>query len=288
MLTPQEVSQHAFAKASFGGYNMAMVDEFLDQLTEDYTALYKENAVLKSKMKVLVDKVEEYRSTEDGMRKAILVAQKAGDQILVEAKEERAKLLNQAETEARAKIAAMRKDADNEQVRLLAAKNATNEYVAALRELCQRELDFLGGISHVTAPVPSAADTAARDIEASVRAMVEEVRAPEQAPEPVPAPPAVDEAESEDVEYTVSFDEEPEFLSDLKGDGSLYAELLELNLTPGKREAKPEPPHEEGHHAARRYEEDHPTPPEEENEDDDEPTRRIDFDNLKFGKDIKF
>ena len=45
---------------------MAMVDEFLDQLTEDYTALYKENAVLKSKMKVLVDKVEGYRATEDG------------------------------------------------------------------------------------------------------------------------------------------------------------------------------------------------------------------------------
>ena len=32
MLTPQEVSEHAFAKASFGGYNMAMVDEFLDVL----------------------------------------------------------------------------------------------------------------------------------------------------------------------------------------------------------------------------------------------------------------
>ena len=69
MMTPQEVSQHAFAKASFGGYNMAMVDEFLDVLTEDYSALYKENAVLKSKMKVLVEKVEEYRSTEDAMRK---------------------------------------------------------------------------------------------------------------------------------------------------------------------------------------------------------------------------
>ncbi len=30
MLTPQEVSNHAFAKAVMGGYNMAMVDEFLD------------------------------------------------------------------------------------------------------------------------------------------------------------------------------------------------------------------------------------------------------------------
>ena len=28
MLTPQEVSEHAFSKASFGGYNMGMVDEW--------------------------------------------------------------------------------------------------------------------------------------------------------------------------------------------------------------------------------------------------------------------
>ena len=53
MLTPQEVSERAFQKASFGGYNMSQVDEFLDLLTSDYTALYNENAVLKNKMKVL-------------------------------------------------------------------------------------------------------------------------------------------------------------------------------------------------------------------------------------------
>ena len=44
MLTPQEVSERAFQKASFGGYNMAQVDEFLDILTGDYSALFNENA----------------------------------------------------------------------------------------------------------------------------------------------------------------------------------------------------------------------------------------------------
>ena len=48
-----------------GGYNMTQVDEFLDVLTEDYSALYSENAVLKSKMKVLVEKVEELRLIKD-------------------------------------------------------------------------------------------------------------------------------------------------------------------------------------------------------------------------------
>ena len=60
MFTPQEVSEKVFPKASFGGggYNMASVDEFLDALTEDYTALFKENVTLKAKLKVLVEKVQ--------------------------------------------------------------------------------------------------------------------------------------------------------------------------------------------------------------------------------------
>lgn len=85
MLTPQEVSERAFPKASFGGYNMAQVDEFLDLLTADYTSLYNENAVLKSKMKVLVEKVEEYRATEDAMRKALMTAQRMADELVKEA-----------------------------------------------------------------------------------------------------------------------------------------------------------------------------------------------------------
>ena len=115
MLTPQEVSEHAFAKAGFGGYNMAMVDEFLDQLTEDYTTLYKENAALKSKMKVLVDKVEEYRSTEDAMRKTLLTAQKMADDMVKEAEEKRASLVSHAEEEARKRVSGLRQEVEAEQ-----------------------------------------------------------------------------------------------------------------------------------------------------------------------------
>jgi len=104
MLTPQEVSTHAFSKAVMGGYNMAMVDEFLDELTDDYTALYKENAALKAKLKVLVEKVEDYRATEDSMRATLLTAQKMADSIVHEAEAKRDEILAQAETSAREKI----------------------------------------------------------------------------------------------------------------------------------------------------------------------------------------
>ena len=147
MLTPQEVSEHAFAKASFGGYNMAMVDEFLDVLTADYTTLYKENATLKAKMKVLVDKVEEYRSTEEAMRKALLTAQKMADELVAQAEAKKTELLKNAETEAKARIAELQQDIRSEQMRLTAAQNATAAYVGKLKELYQHEMDYLNGLS---------------------------------------------------------------------------------------------------------------------------------------------
>ena len=140
MLTPQEVSGRAFSKAAFGGYNMAMVDEFLDELTDDYTSLYKENAALKAKLKVLVDKVEEYRATEDSMRAALLTAQRMANTMVEEAEEKKKTMLAGAEDEARAKIGALQSDVELEQRRLNAAKAATAEFLQRLRSPRQRSL----------------------------------------------------------------------------------------------------------------------------------------------------
>ena len=42
MFTPQQIEQISFSRATFGGYDMQAVDEFLEPLTEDYITLYKE------------------------------------------------------------------------------------------------------------------------------------------------------------------------------------------------------------------------------------------------------
>ena len=264
MLTPQEVSEHAFAKASFGGYNMAMVDEFLDVLTADYTTLYKENATLKAKMKVLVDKVEEYRSTEEAMRKALLTAQKMADELVAQAEAQKAEILRGAETQAKARVAELQQGVRDEQLRLAAAQNATAAYVAKLKELYQHEMDYLSGLSKLTAPAeksdPVAA--AAQDIQASVEKLV----AQEQ--------PAAEE--EEDPEDTVDLNKASVEVPVQEKDGGLYAELMELNLNhpEGERHKRP----------VRR-----PIQPDEEPEVEEptEPTRRIDFDHLQFGKDYE-
>ena len=124
MLTPQEVSERAFQKASFGGYNMAQVDEFLDILTGDYTSLYNENAVLKSKMKVLVDKVEEYRSTEEAMRKALMTAQRMADDLVKEAEGKKAAVLAEVEDQAQQRKDELAKEIEAEEYRLQTAQQA--------------------------------------------------------------------------------------------------------------------------------------------------------------------
>lgn len=102
MLTPQDIQNKEFDKAVFGGYDMPSVDDFLEELTDDYAALYKENAILKSKMKVLVEKVEEYRSTEDAMRLALVTAQKTGNDITRDATEKSTAMIAEAEEKSRA------------------------------------------------------------------------------------------------------------------------------------------------------------------------------------------
>ena len=98
MFTPQQIDQISFGKATFGGYNMDDVDEFLEPLCEDYVTLYKENALLKSKMRVLVGKLEEYRKNEAAMKEAVAEAKKTCDKMVHEAEVKCKKMLSEAST----------------------------------------------------------------------------------------------------------------------------------------------------------------------------------------------
>ena len=100
MFTPQQIEQVSFGRATFGGYDMQAVDEFLEPLTEDYITLYKENALLKSKMRVLVGKLEEYRQNEASMKDAIVNAQKTCDMMVKEAEVKCTQMLSDANVAA--------------------------------------------------------------------------------------------------------------------------------------------------------------------------------------------
>ncbi len=119
MITPQQLEQISFSRATFGGYDLQSVDAFLEPLIEDYVTLYKENGLLKSKMKILVSKLEEYRQNEASMKDAIVNAQKTCDMMVKEAEVKCTRMLN----DANATAAENSKNADA----LIAAENARVE-----------------------------------------------------------------------------------------------------------------------------------------------------------------
>ena len=179
MLTPQEVSTHAFTKAMMGGYNMAMVDEFLDELTEDYTALYKENDALKKKMKVLVDKVEEYRATEDSMRATLLTAQRMADNIIHEAENKRGVLLSQAETDIEARKKELQKELTVLETRLREGQMELKRFIQTSEDICKNQLAFLEKLPDlpVDLPVETSAPAEIRPESASAETTAEETSA---------------------------------------------------------------------------------------------------------------
>ena len=159
MITAQDIREKGFERARMGGYDMASVDDFLEELADDVAATQKENAVLKSKMKVLVDKIEEYRSNEEALNAAILSAQKLAVQIESEARQRAAATIAEAEEKAQETLGSISSRADAEEKRLADAKAAAAKFIEAAKALCHTQLGKLDKIADemgVEEPAPAA------------------------------------------------------------------------------------------------------------------------------------
>ena len=152
MFTPQEIQEQTFSKAVFGGYDMQQVDDFLEPLTEDYITLYKENSVLKAKMKILVEKLEEYRAQETQQSSAVADAQAKSAQMIKEAQAKCAAMLQNAEVNAQAnaqvnaanvQLAQLNQQIHAEQERLNYAKETALSFISVIERDVQGHLGLL-------------------------------------------------------------------------------------------------------------------------------------------------
>ena len=207
MLTPQEVSEKVFPKSSgFGnGYAMAQVDEFLDALTEDYTALYKENVTLKAKLKILAEKVEEYRATEDAMRSTLLTAQKMAAKLVQEAQTEKENLLKEAKEQHAAQLAQLEQDKQDAEEKLVMARQSLAEFVRHGSELCAQQAEFLNSLPEMELPHQETAPAGeVKEIQQDIMQHLDDVLHTE--PETAPEQPAPQETPISD-DFKLSLDE---------------------------------------------------------------------------------
>jgi cell division initiation protein len=78
------------------------VDDFLDQVLEDYEMLYRQNASLKDETARLKEEAERYRNLEDTLRNTLVLSQKAADETRANAQKEAELILAEAESKAQA------------------------------------------------------------------------------------------------------------------------------------------------------------------------------------------
>ena len=180
-MTPQDIREKTFEKAMFGGYDMAAVQNYQEEVATELANAQKEIAVLKGKMKVLVDKIEEYRASEDAMRLAILSAQKVGKQIEDDAQARADKILSEAKNTSDRILGGLQHETANEEAKLLNAKTSCAKFLEDVRNLCLTQLEYLDGVAGSKAA--SAPRAAARPTASAAPAEP----APAAPAEPVPA-----------------------------------------------------------------------------------------------------
>ncbi|SHE55700.1 DivIVA domain-containing protein [Caloramator proteoclasticus] len=141
-ITPNEIINKEFKK-TFRGYDIDEVDEFLEQLSEDYEKLYKENLNLKEKIEALNEKLSHYVNLESTLQNTLLLAQSAADQAKESSKKEAELIIKNAQEAANelVKKAEERVLEINKEYEIL--KNEYNMFKSRFRALLQSELENL-------------------------------------------------------------------------------------------------------------------------------------------------
>lgn len=153
MLTPIDIHNQEFSR-SFRGYNMEEIDDFLDQVVNDYEKLYRENNQLKKEIELNEKALTQYHQLEKNLQDTLLVAQRTADEVTntannradeirQTAKQAADNIIHEAEIEAKRRLedAAQKvREAINEYERIVSDKR---QFIAKMRNTLNTELALL-------------------------------------------------------------------------------------------------------------------------------------------------
>ena len=183
MISAQDIREKSFDSAR-NGYDKEAVDDFLEEAADSISSYQKENTVLKSKMKVLVDKIEEYRSNEEALNQAIISAQKLAVQIENDARTRSAEMLSNAEQKVQEVIGGITEQTSIEEKKLADAKASADKFIDGIRAMCTAQLKNLENIALGTSsksaapaakPAPVEDESGDDDVDETVRTIEKSV-----------------------------------------------------------------------------------------------------------------
>lgn len=142
MLTPLDIENKRFSKG-LKGYNVDEVDDFLDQLTEDYEKLYRENSELRNKMEESLKDLEHYKNVEQTLQNTLVMAQSTAEDIKSNAQNRADQIIRDAQSEAKRATESITKEEFEIRKRTEELKRQFGVYKAKMEALLISQLELL-------------------------------------------------------------------------------------------------------------------------------------------------
>lgn len=147
MITPLDIENKKFSKQMMNGYSVEEVDDFLDDLTQDYSKNYKEATELKAKVEELTQSLQHYKAIEETLQSTLLMAQTTAEDVKKVANQQAEQIVNEAKSTAQKQV----NDLDNEIVvkrkELDDVKKQFDIYKAKMESLLISQLELLKDIN---------------------------------------------------------------------------------------------------------------------------------------------
>ena len=99
-LTPEDIANKDFSR-SLRGFNENEVNDFLDEINDNYARTLDDNAALKNQLAAAQEKVKYFSGLQDALNKSILIAQQTADQVKKDAEKERDRIIYDAENDSK-------------------------------------------------------------------------------------------------------------------------------------------------------------------------------------------
>lgn len=143
MLTPLDIENKKFSKQMMNGYNVEEVDEFLDQMTDDYEKLYREVSESKNKLDTMEQEIKKYKNIEETLQNTLLMAQSTADEVKELAKKQAEQMLTEAQSDAKQAVADLEQEISLKKRELDDTKKQFDVYKAKMESLLISQLELL-------------------------------------------------------------------------------------------------------------------------------------------------
>ena len=143
MITPLDIENKKFSKQIMNGYSVDEVDDFLDELTVDYTKNYKEVMKLKKEIAEINASLEHYKSIEETLQNTLVMAQTTAEDVKNVAKQKADQIINEAKDSAKKELSNLREETKNLRKEKDDIKKQFDIYKAKMESLLISQLELL-------------------------------------------------------------------------------------------------------------------------------------------------